>query len=231
MKRRQSSKFERPLFLSLPPLLRSPFKMKWTTVFAFACALTPMAAAPSPPGAFQPQLYFPPPSPPRHLPHPSLDTPFAHAASTLSSSDYAAHDGARLGDARRDREENVGVGHFSEWARETKESFLDALREDRAQEWTIVMGNEGGDLDSMVSPSPSPPRARSQLVVNPWLIHSTRVGQCIDVRVLPHASASTCEGHCAVTDGSRRIGSQTGEQALSGVREDVNGTQGPPHAR
>lgn len=42
-----------------------------------------------------------------------------------------------------------GVGHFSEWCRETKREFLIDWQEERASEWTIVLGNEGGDLDSV----------------------------------------------------------------------------------
>ncbi|KAF2010648.1 DHH phosphoesterase [Aaosphaeria arxii CBS 175.79] len=44
-----------------------------------------------------------------------------------------------------------GVGHFSEWSRETKKRFLIDWQEGRESEWTIVQGNEGGDLDSMTA--------------------------------------------------------------------------------
>lgn len=42
-----------------------------------------------------------------------------------------------------------GVGHFSEWSRATKREFLIDWQEERASEWTMVLGNEGGDLDSV----------------------------------------------------------------------------------
>ncbi|KAN0061557.1 hypothetical protein ACQY0O_006404 [Thecaphora frezii] len=44
-----------------------------------------------------------------------------------------------------------GVGHFSEWSKATKHAFLRDWRDGRAGEWTVVMGNEGGDLDSMAA--------------------------------------------------------------------------------
>lgn len=44
-----------------------------------------------------------------------------------------------------------GVGHFSEWSRQTKREFLVDWQEQRASEWTFVLGNEGGDLDSMTA--------------------------------------------------------------------------------
>jgi len=46
---------------------------------------------------------------------------------------------------------SLGVGHFSEWSRATKKAFLVDWQAGKASEWTIVMGNEGGDLDSMTS--------------------------------------------------------------------------------
>lgn len=46
---------------------------------------------------------------------------------------------------------HIGVGHFSEWSRETKRRFLLDWQAGRASEWTIVQGNEGGDLDSMAA--------------------------------------------------------------------------------
>ncbi|KAF1932169.1 DHH phosphoesterase [Didymella exigua CBS 183.55] len=46
---------------------------------------------------------------------------------------------------------HIGVGHFSEWSRATKKSFLQDWQAGKAGEWTIVMGNEGGDLDSMTA--------------------------------------------------------------------------------
>ncbi|KAL5121375.1 hypothetical protein ACEQ8H_000843 [Pleosporales sp. CAS-2024a] len=44
-----------------------------------------------------------------------------------------------------------GVGHFSEWSRATKKAFLVDWQAGKASEWTIVTGNEGGDLDSMTA--------------------------------------------------------------------------------
>jgi exopolyphosphatase len=45
----------------------------------------------------------------------------------------------------------IGVGHFSEWSRQTKKEFLIDWQEGRVGEWIIVQGNEGGDLDSMAA--------------------------------------------------------------------------------
>ncbi|KAH6681087.1 hypothetical protein F5X68DRAFT_211854 [Plectosphaerella plurivora] len=45
----------------------------------------------------------------------------------------------------------TGVGHFSEWSRETKRRFLIDWQAGKSAEWTIVQGNEGGDLDSMTA--------------------------------------------------------------------------------
>lgn len=45
----------------------------------------------------------------------------------------------------------LGVGHFSEWSRATKKAFLVDWQAGKASEWIMVMGNEGGDLDSMTS--------------------------------------------------------------------------------
>lgn len=42
-----------------------------------------------------------------------------------------------------------GVGHFSEWSAQTKASFLKDVSAGNAANWTIVMGNEGGDLDRL----------------------------------------------------------------------------------
>ncbi|KAK8007895.1 hypothetical protein PG989_001885 [Apiospora arundinis] len=49
------------------------------------------------------------------------------------------------------RPKETGVGHFSEWSRENKRQFLIDWQNDRSSDWTIVQGNEGGDLDSMTS--------------------------------------------------------------------------------
>ncbi|BGP41844.1 hypothetical protein JCM10449v2_005836 [Rhodotorula kratochvilovae] len=44
-----------------------------------------------------------------------------------------------------------GTGHLSEWSRQNKEDFLDALRNNSANDWIVVIGNEAGDADSLVS--------------------------------------------------------------------------------
>jgi hypothetical protein len=44
-----------------------------------------------------------------------------------------------------------GVGHFSEWSACVKEWFLADVRAGRASNWTIVLGNEAGDLDSLAA--------------------------------------------------------------------------------
>ncbi|GAA5960584.1 hypothetical protein JCM3765_005864 [Sporobolomyces pararoseus] len=48
-------------------------------------------------------------------------------------------------------DDTTGEGHLSQWSRQTKEDFLDDLRNNNASDWTVVMGNEAGDLDSLVS--------------------------------------------------------------------------------
>ncbi|GAA5977572.1 hypothetical protein JCM10908_005025 [Rhodotorula pacifica] len=50
-----------------------------------------------------------------------------------------------------DEEGHTGTGHLSQWSRQNKEDFLDDLRNNNADDWIIVMGNEAGDLDSLVS--------------------------------------------------------------------------------
>jgi len=47
--------------------------------------------------------------------------------------------------------QRLGVGHFSEWSRATKKAFLVDWQDGKASEWTIVQGNEGGDMDSMTA--------------------------------------------------------------------------------
>lgn len=44
-----------------------------------------------------------------------------------------------------------GVGHFSEWSKATKLAFLSDWVRGKGDEWTLVQGNEGGDLDSMTA--------------------------------------------------------------------------------
>lgn len=44
-----------------------------------------------------------------------------------------------------------GVGHFSEWSRQTKKEFLIDWQVGAESKWTIVQGNEAGDLDSMTA--------------------------------------------------------------------------------
>ncbi|CEQ40095.1 SPOSA6832_01663 [Sporobolomyces salmonicolor] len=47
--------------------------------------------------------------------------------------------------------DGTGTGHLSQWSNETKVEFLNELRNNTANDWLVVMGNEAGDLDSMVS--------------------------------------------------------------------------------
>jgi exopolyphosphatase len=49
------------------------------------------------------------------------------------------------------RTHKEGVGHFSEWSRATKKEFLIDWQAGREDEWILVQGNEGGDLDSLTS--------------------------------------------------------------------------------
>jgi len=45
----------------------------------------------------------------------------------------------------------AGASHLSEWCALSKAHFLKDLKNNEAQDWIIVAGNEAGDLDSMVS--------------------------------------------------------------------------------
>ncbi|GAA5940531.1 uncharacterized protein JCM15063_002364 [Sporobolomyces koalae] len=51
--------------------------------------------------------------------------------------------------ARED--DTTGEGHLSQWSRQTKDEFISDLRGNNASDWVVVMGNEAGDLDSLVS--------------------------------------------------------------------------------
>jgi hypothetical protein len=41
-----------------------------------------------------------------------------------------------------------GTGHFSDWSRQTKLEFLQALSSNQANDWVLVMGNEAGGAPS-----------------------------------------------------------------------------------
>lgn len=58
---------------------------------------------------------------------------------------------AQSQDVLKTPSKHIGVGHFSEWSRATKKAFLQDWQAGKASEWIIVMGNEGGDLDSMTA--------------------------------------------------------------------------------
>lgn len=73
----------------------------------------------------------------------------AYAASTFKASENTFADGVlRPADYWASEE---GVGHFSEWSKSTKHDFIADWALGKASEWTIVMGNEGGDLDSLAA--------------------------------------------------------------------------------
>ncbi|POY70886.1 hypothetical protein BMF94_6063 [Rhodotorula taiwanensis] len=55
------------------------------------------------------------------------------------------------GDGDDDDEGSTGTGHLSQWSRQNKEDFIADLKNNDADDWIIVMGNEAGDLDSLVS--------------------------------------------------------------------------------
>lgn len=71
----------------------------------------------------------------------------------LLSSNVAAAHLPRLGQEQVviSSQPEKGVGHFSEWSRETKKNFLIDWQAGKESEWTIVQGNEAGDLDSMTA--------------------------------------------------------------------------------
>jgi exopolyphosphatase len=69
----------------------------------------------------------------------------------LAASPAAAHIQKQTVLGASGRTKPLGVGHFSEWSRSTKKAFLVDWQAGNASEWTIVAGNEGGDLDSMTS--------------------------------------------------------------------------------
>ncbi|KAF2132639.1 DHH phosphoesterase [Dothidotthia symphoricarpi CBS 119687] len=58
---------------------------------------------------------------------------------------------AILGASHKKPDKHVGVGHFSEWSRATKKEFLLDWQAGKVSEWTLVQGNEGGDMDSMTA--------------------------------------------------------------------------------
>lgn len=74
--------------------------------------------------------------------------PVYNAATYNASADTLGSGEARASDYWTKEE---GVGHFSEWSKATKLAFLSDYGAGKASEWTIVMGNEGGDLDSMTA--------------------------------------------------------------------------------
>lgn len=45
----------------------------------------------------------------------------------------------------------TGVGHFSEWSRNTKKAYLIDWQKGHSSQWIHVQGNEAGDLDSMAA--------------------------------------------------------------------------------
>lgn len=45
-----------------------------------------------------------------------------------------------------DDNDGEGTGHLSQWSKGVKHDFLAALESNSAQDWTLVMGNEGGGL-------------------------------------------------------------------------------------
>jgi exopolyphosphatase len=73
------------------------------------------------------------------------------AAAVTSSSAGRSTDQIVLGSRTTVRKGHTGVGHFSEWSRSTKKEFLMDWQDGKASEWVMVMGNEGGDLDSITS--------------------------------------------------------------------------------
>lgn len=58
-----------------------------------------------------------------------------------------------------------GVGHFSAWSKDTKRSFIDDVREGKAQDWTIVMGNEGGGKSPSSNEKELPPPSNRFTIV------------------------------------------------------------------
>lgn len=44
-----------------------------------------------------------------------------------------------------------GEGHLSEWSRDNKRKFLQDWQANKESKWIVVLGNEGGDLDSLTS--------------------------------------------------------------------------------
>ena len=72
----------------------------------------------------------------------------ASAAPAISGADQAVLQASPVAPANAIE---TGVGHFSEWSRATKKQFLIDWQAGRSSEWTLVQGNEGGDLDSMAA--------------------------------------------------------------------------------
>ncbi|BGP01807.1 hypothetical protein JCM10021v2_005513 [Rhodotorula toruloides] len=59
--------------------------------------------------------------------------------------------GHGTGFVHNSEEEHTGTGRLSQWSRQNKDDFLEALRNNNADDYIVVMGNEAGDLDSLVS--------------------------------------------------------------------------------
>ncbi|CDR44356.1 RHTO0S09e03026g1_1 [Rhodotorula toruloides] len=85
------------------------------------------------------------------LPADSLE---ARQQTVISSSDLLGEQqgqGSAAGFMHGSEEEHTGTGWLSQWSRQNKDDFLEALRNNNADEYIVVMGNEAGDLDSLVS--------------------------------------------------------------------------------
>lgn len=93
-----------------------------------------------------------------HIPSPHIMKPtrallsgLAAASNVAAALQYGASQQTVLDASAKQPVKHVGVGHFSEWSRQTKKEFLIDWQAGKESEWILVQGNEGGDLDSMTA--------------------------------------------------------------------------------
>ncbi|KAM0790166.1 hypothetical protein ACM66B_005485 [Microbotryomycetes sp. NB124-2] len=67
------------------------------------------------------------------------------------SRNYPPLPGGNSDDDPDEPDDDGELSHFSQWSIQHKSQFLEALSNNKAQDWVICMGNEAGDTDSMVA--------------------------------------------------------------------------------
>lgn len=108
----------------------------------------------------------------------------------------------------------LGSGPLSEWASTIKSQFLTELSQGRADEWTIVMGNEAGGKPSHPSSTPSVPTHIFSSMSRRHRLHG-----CCDRLGIPSQSSEKrdAESYLPVADCRRCFGSETREPTCVGT--------------